>query len=539
MKNSIITVTFLLLSFVLTQTGGAQIEKLSGGGEKPSAELVPQNACIAAAVFPEQITSNEILKLFPHEIVTAWGKKELGFDPMLIKQATWVMREPESLNAPPAWAAVLHFEEMQGLAGAMIDDLKEKRIAGKAVFSANSPEHQPGFMVVDEATIVIGMESFFEDMLVKPGGKVTKFFGDPSVAGQAFGFVDVKMLRPTFDEMIEQAGDYDLAPPLERLKKVPDLLESILAGLETKSDLEGTIVLRANSESDGEELNEIIIDAMEYGKVYLLAQMSGQLDLNDPVQAAMIQYAKRMAEKYEKILAPTVDGKELTIKVPKQAMTSLPYLISMFGSLGFVVDVPVDGATTRVTPDNQLRMTALAFHNYAAANLHFPSRVLKDEKGKMLFSGRVSMLPFIEQNNLFNSLRMDEPWDSEHNSQFTSMHISTFGMTDEGLSTLRFPVFPGSLWANDDAELDFADVSDGTANTIFAILAPPEAAINWADPTPWKISPTNPMKDVFGDRDEVIVAMLDASTRVLKKADMTNEKLKALLTISGGETIEK
>ena len=43
------------------------------------------------------------------------------------------------------------------------------------------------------------------------------------------------------------------------------------------------------------------------------------------------------------------------------------------------------------------------------------------------------------------------------------------------------------------------------------------------------------MRDVFGNRDEVVVVMMDGSTRTLNRKDMTNEKLKGMLTISGGE----
>jgi len=148
------------------------------------------------------------------------------------------------------------------------------------------------------------------------------------------------------------------------------------------------------------------------------------------------------------------------------------------------------------------------------------------------------MLPFLEQANIYDSLRLEESWDSEHNSQFTSMAIEAFGISDEGLSTIRFPVFPGSAWDDEDRELTFGDIRDGSSNTIFAIQAPPESAASWADPTPWNISKDNPMKDVFGDRDEVTVSMFDGSTQVLKKENMTNEKLKAMLTFDGGEVIE-
>ena len=45
----------------------------------------------------------------------------------------------------------------------------------------------------------------------------------------------------------------------------------------------------------------------------------------------------------------------------------------------------------------------------------FPPAAIVDKKGKPLLSWRVSILPFIEQDNLYKQFHLDEPWDSKHN----------------------------------------------------------------------------------------------------------------------------
>ncbi|MDG1873824.1 MAG: DUF1559 domain-containing protein [Mariniblastus sp.] len=500
--------------------------------QKLNAELVPASSFIGVAAFPSQITSQRVLKLFPHEVVTAWGKKEIGFDPMLIKQATWVMRTPERKGENPVSAVVLHFENMQGLSGAMIDRLEKKKIAGKTVFSSNSQD-ELSFMLVDEVTMVIGSEAYFEEILSGTKGAVAKLFGSSTVQGQVYAFLDMKAIEPIVSEILLETQKFELAPPVVRMTMIPSLILSVEFGVETRETLESVLVMHCKSETAAAELNEILQEAIEYGKQNLLAQMTQQMNLEDPVQAATLAYTQRIAEKFQKNLSPVVNGKDVTVTAHEEVMT-LPLLASL---LGGATQLSVAGPSVKMTPANQLRQTSLAFHNYVSAHRAFVPRAIKDADGRPLLSGRVALLPFVEQSLLYDQLRMDEPWDSEHNSQFTSLVVPSFGVSPSGQSMLRFPVFPGSVWDGDD-EKKFSDCRDGTSNTIFAIYAPPEAAVNWADPKPWTISKNNPMRDVFGDRDEITVAMLDGSVRKLKRSQMSNEKLKAMLTISGGEFFE-
>ncbi len=64
------------------------------------------------------------------------------------------------------------------------------------------------------------------------------------------------------------------------------------------------------------------------------------------------------------------------------------------------------------------RDIALALLNYETARGEFPPANVCDENGRPLYSWRVLVLPYLEQNAMYNNFHRDEPWDSPHNLQF-------------------------------------------------------------------------------------------------------------------------
>ena len=65
---------------------------------------------------------------------------------------------------------------------------------------------------------------------------------------------------------------------------------------------------------------------------------------------------------------------------------------------------------------NNLQFMGLAMHNFAAMNgRRFPAAAIC--KGdQALLSWRVAILPFLEQNALYERFHLDEAWDSPHNA---------------------------------------------------------------------------------------------------------------------------
>ena len=68
----------------------------------------------------------------------------------------------------------------------------------------------------------------------------------------------------------------------------------------------------------------------------------------------------------------------------------------------------------------------LAFYDYHEKYGTLPPAYTVDENGRPLHSWRVLILPFLEQQELYDRIRLDEPWDSEYNRQFHDIVIPAF-----------------------------------------------------------------------------------------------------------------
>jgi len=69
---------------------------------------------------------------------------------------------------------------------------------------------------------------------------------------------------------------------------------------------------------------------------------------------------------------------------------------------------------------NNIRQCLLALHNYHSAHEVFPSAFETDSDGKPIHSWRVVMLPFIEQQALYDAYDFKEPWDGPNNSKLAN-----------------------------------------------------------------------------------------------------------------------
>ncbi len=69
-------------------------------------------------------------------------------------------------------------------------------------------------------------------------------------------------------------------------------------------------------------------------------------------------------------------------------------------------------AAHRAQCTNNLKQIALAYHNVHSATNTFPPPAIADKDGKPLLSWRVAILPYVEQQELYNKFKLDEPWDS-------------------------------------------------------------------------------------------------------------------------------
>ncbi len=216
---------------------------------------------------------------------------------------------------------------MQGLAGNLVDRLEQKQVAGKAMFSGTAMG-LPSFLVYDDATLFVGDEGFFQEMVAADkSGPLVDLIKGSSLKGEIRAYGQFESVRPMLNQLMAGIPAL-LPPPITRLKQMPNLLDAIEVGVTVDGRVKTTLVLHASDNDTAENVSKILTEAMEFGSEMLLGMMAAQMDFNDPVQEATVEYAQRVAEDFKSKLTPEVSGNKLTMNLDEEA-TILPIAIGM------------------------------------------------------------------------------------------------------------------------------------------------------------------------------------------------------------------
>ncbi len=194
---------------------------------------------------------------------------------------------------------------------------------------------------------------------------------------------------------------------------------------------------------------------------------------------------------------------------------------------------------------NNLKQIALAMHNYHAATNGFPAAAITDKQGKPLLSWRVAILPYLDQQELYNKFKLDEPWDSPNNKPLIAEMPNLFacstrqGAGEPGLTPYRGIVGQGAFF-DLKQPVSMNAITDGTSNTLMVVEA--SEAVAWTKPDEIVFKPDDdqaPPLFGFGSNHPggFNAAMADGSVRFFKTS-INPLVLKALITRAGGEVVQ-
>ena len=198
-------------------------------------------------------------------------------------------------------------------------------------------------------------------------------------------------------------------------------------------------------------------------------------------------------------------------------------------------------AAQRSQSVNNLKQIMLAMHNFHSSNNNFPAAAIADAEGKPLLSWRVAILPFIEQQELYNEFHLDEAWDSPHNKKLIermpTIYKSTKNQPSDPFATY-YQVFTGngSLFDPKTKGTGLAEVTDGTSNTIAVVEA--GTAVPWTKPVDIAFDPAKDLPKFGGPGfpGGFNAGFADGSVRFLINS-VNKDVLKALITRAGGEVV--
>jgi hypothetical protein len=266
-------------------------------------------------------------------------------------------------------------------------------------------------------------------------------------------------------------------------------------------------------------------------------------------------------------------GERATDTVTTKAIRSLPDLLSTAEAKPQPGEAsPIErarAAARRTQSMNNLKVLALAFHNYHDAYACFPPAAVIGPDGKAWHSWRVLLLPFLEANELYDHYDFAQPWDSAKNRAVSEKMPAVFRdparegpadrFTDYAAITGKAALFqPGivTMKSADDfpaclsagKKVSFASVTDGTSNTIAFATVDPARNIPWTKPEDIVLDDAFPgigkpagvgaIHPTEGGHHAALVAFADGSVQTLSDT-VDTETLRKLLTRAGGEVVDR
>jgi len=364
-----------------------------------------------------------------------------------------------------------------------------------------------------------------------------------SVKGSA---VQIALIPPPYTKRVLEESGFDMLPP--PLNKTPmsvvtnGVRWTVLAADLDKPQLRW--VIRSEHEQAARDLRKLFEQAVDLA----LANIDS---IHERILMEKMKAGGVEPETFLKSFLPVPKENRLELTVNEAFIEERTKIVANLPET--MLDALASSARAQQC-QNHLKQIVLAFHNHHDTFGKFPPLHTVDKDGKPLHSWRVAILPYLEQNELYKKIRLDEPWDSEYNKQFHSQCPAFFqcpqmvaknpAIKRDGLTT--YSVIVGkNAYPEADKKYDLYMITDGTSNTLAVVER--QVPVCWMDPTQ-EITQEEAMKGIgksekgiaavhtSGSRMSTQTAFFDGSTRTIME-HVTLESLKALITRNGGESI--
>ncbi len=330
-----------------------------------------------------------------------------------------------------------------------------------------------------------------------------------------------------------------LPPQFQDLLKLPDLLSAIVLRANIGGTFKVGLTLRAVDENAAAEVELIVTQGLATARQMALANMAKMPRTNDPVQEASQKYMARLTGKFLDQFQPDRRGVDVTIAA--QSNSSVALIGAGMAAYLLPATQSARGAARRMQSMNNLKQIGLALQVYHTVHQSFPPRAIFSKDGKPLLSWRVAILPYLDQEALYQKFHLGEAWDSPHNKPLAETVIAVYADPEHAQgnkTTYLAPVGKGLAWEGDKG-IRIEDIRDGSSNTILLVQADEKRAVPWAKPDDWEVDLTKPADGLaLANGSNTLVAFADGSVRSLQ-GGLDLGVLKAMLTRNGNEPISR
>ncbi|MEL7499807.1 MAG: DUF1559 domain-containing protein [Planctomycetota bacterium] len=315
---------------------------------------------------------------------------------------------------------------------------------------------------------------------------------------------DLEPSQDLIKEVIQMAGD-EVPPPFGAFVGLLDNAKGIKATMDPSQKEMIKLSFAGVDADNATELQEGIDSLFGMAKV-MSAPMLKEMGKDVPEAA---QPAKTLINS----LKANTNGSEVTVNIEKPE--------GFEKAVAAVIDF-ADKQSKAVQKMNNMRQFALSVLNFESAYRKFPfNKVGKFHEG---LSWRVRVLPFLEQNAMYEQMDLESPASDPANQKFANSMPKMYGEDGKNANV---------AWIKSDVD-SFAGITDGSSNTIMLLQIP--------EGRPWMesndLSQEDAIKLVAGLKDgqEVIAAFYDGSVRKMTN-QISKETLRKLFDPKDGEVV--
>ena len=242
---------------VCCQEPGAAAPAPAGRSEKLDLGYVTPEATLAAVVQPRRVLTAPGMEMLPIEVISAAGKKELGFDPLQIEQIVLVLVAPQAGQPPQAGVAV-RFAGPIDMKAKVLQELSQRTVEGDwegKPYRKGAGPMDPSIFQPDERTLLVAHDGLLRSMVAnraKPAeGPVSRLLGAMEGSPDFAAALAFEPIRELLSAQLRE-----VPPPFAMLgvDKIPDLVSSVEARVNLTGATAMSLTVRAKDEAAAKEL---------------------------------------------------------------------------------------------------------------------------------------------------------------------------------------------------------------------------------------------------------------------------------------------
>jgi prepilin-type processing-associated H-X9-DG protein len=206
----------------------------------------------------------------------------------------------------------------------------------------------------------------------------------------------------------------------------------------------------------------------------------------------------RISRSEQAAVSPRLTGQGLAIAGIILSGLSMLILPVMVGLMLPAVQAAREAAR-RAVCGNNVRSMAFGMLTHESVQQILPAAIT-DADGTPLLSWRVAILPYLEEQGLYEEFRLDEPWDSEHNRalipRMPEVYVCPSAPLEGGKTRYLLLDGPGACFEKQRQQVRdrisgvaLGDLRQPAAETILIVEAPTDRAVEWTKPEELTVSP--------------------------------------------------